>query len=76
MISPLHLKRYPLCGDRPPSAPQTTDSDCQQAGRVEPAVAVDHIIPHRGNRDLFLAESNRQSLCALCHGRKSQGERR
>ena len=41
----------------------------------QPATDVDHIIPHRGNRELFWDSSNWQSLCHECHSRKSYGER-
>lgn len=41
-----------------------------------PATDVDHIIPHRGNRELFWDTGNWQSLCHECHSRKSYGERR
>jgi 5-methylcytosine-specific restriction endonuclease McrA len=34
---------------------------------------VDHIVPHRGNRGLFWARSNWQSLCATCHNSTKQG---
>jgi len=32
----------------------------------------DHIIPHRGNQQLFWDVSNWQPLCAACHGRKTR----
>lgn len=75
-ISVAHLHRYPRCGDRPPSAPATTSSRCRADGRVVPATVTDHIVPHRGDKALLWAESNRQSLCASCHGVKSRGEQR
>lgn len=70
-----HLRKYPRCGDRPPDAPQTADSECQAQGRVVAATVTDHIVPHRGNARLLWASSNRQSLCATCHGKKSARER-
>jgi 5-methylcytosine-specific restriction protein A len=44
--------------------------------RAEHALAtvVDHVIPHRGSRELFWREDNWQGLCALCHGRKTADE--
>lgn len=75
-LSRSHLRRYRLCGDRPPVAPMTSDSLCVREGRIEAATQADHIIPHRGDRKLFWAESNRQSLCNRCHGVKSRGEMR
>lgn len=69
-----HLRRYPRCGDRPPSAPVTTHSRCRAERRIVAATVTDHIVPHRGDLALMWAESNRQSLCATCHGVKSRAE--
>lgn len=49
--------------------------ECAKAGAVVLAYAVDHIIPHRGDHELFWRHSNHQSLCQVCHNRKSQTER-
>lgn len=38
------------------------------------ATVTDHIIPHRGNEDLFWDESNWQSLCKSCHDKKTRIE--
>lgn len=56
------LKAYPLC------------TRCEQRGRLTPATVVDHIIPHRGDDDLFWDETNWQPLCASCHSRKTAKE--
>jgi len=40
----------------------------------EPATVVDHIIPHKGNEQLFWDELNWQSLCTKCHNRKTMKE--
>lgn len=69
-----HLRRYPRCGDRPACAPATTHSRCLAERRIVSATVTDHIIPHRGDLALMWAESNRQSLCASCHGVKSRAE--
>ncbi|MCK5604813.1 HNH endonuclease [Candidatus Pacearchaeota archaeon] len=58
----LHLSTEPLC--RP----------CKKEGRLVPAVLVDHIKPHKGDEELFWDESNRQSMCDLCHRQKSARE--
>jgi predicted kinase len=59
------LKAEPLC------------RFCKAKGRVTQANTVDHIIQHKGNRDLFLDYNNTQSLCAPCHSSHKQGiERR
>ena len=47
---------------------------CQAQGRITTANEVDHIIPHRGDNDLFWDTNNWQSLCKRCHGRKSSLE--
>lgn len=56
------LAAHPLC------------AACEREGRVTPAEAVDHIVPHRGDTTLFWDRRNWQSLCLSHHGRKSQGE--
>jgi 5-methylcytosine-specific restriction enzyme A len=48
---------------------------CLKQGRTTAARVVDHITPHRMNMDLFWdSENNWQSLCIICHNRKSAGE--
>lgn len=44
---------------------------CEQQGRLTGATVVDHVVPHKGDRDLFWDESNWQSLCAKCHNSKT-----
>lgn len=39
---------------------------CGQMGKIEAATVVDHITPHKGNKELFYAGPF-QSLCALHH---------
>lgn len=46
--------------------------ECGKEGRTEPATCVDHIIPHRGNADLFWEETNWQSLCDDHHRAKTR----
>ena len=50
--------------------------ECEQQGRITPATVVDHIVPHKGNLELFWAESNLQALCKSCHDRKTTKEGR
>lgn len=45
---------------------------CSAAGRVTVATDVDHIIPHRGDRELFFDIKNLQPLCKSCHSRKTR----
>ena len=40
-------------------------------GEFEPATEVDHIIPHRGNRELFWDQNNWQSICKKEHSAKT-----
>lgn len=47
---------------------------CTRCG--DPATVVDHIRPHRGDRDLFWQRSNWQPLCQPCHNRAKQREER
>lgn len=57
-----YLAKHPLC------------VKCQAAGRVEPATVVDHIIPHRGDKELFWDKLNWQPLCKRCHDHKTATE--
>ena len=47
---------------------------CKVKGRVEVATVVDHIIPHRGDQDIFWDESQWQALCKSCHDSTKQKE--
>lgn len=58
----MQLAREPLC------------RACRRRGRATAAKEVDHITPHKGNIDLFLDESNLQSLCKPCHSTKTATE--
>ena len=53
------LQRNPLC------------TKCMAQGVITPATVVDHIIPHRGNQQLFWDEENWQPLCKSCHDQKT-----
>jgi 5-methylcytosine-specific restriction protein A len=57
-----YLDRHPLC------------VYCAKANRVMAANVVDHIVPHRGNLELFWNEDNWQSLCAPCHNSTKRRE--
>jgi len=57
-----YLRAHPLC------------VMCLAVGRATPANVVDHIIPHRGNMQLFWQHSNWQSLCKPCHDTKTARE--
>lgn len=57
-----YLVRHPLC------------AACQRDGRTTAATEVDHIEPHRGDRELFWNRDNWQPLCKSCHSRKTAHE--
>ena len=55
------LSKHPLC------------MQCEAGGRIEPAVAVDHIRPYRQGDD-FYDMNNHQALCITCHNKKTAEE--
>lgn len=42
---------------------------CEARGRTTPTEVVDHIVPHRGDHDLFWDPDNWQPGCRICHDR-------
>jgi 5-methylcytosine-specific restriction protein A len=67
------LRSHPLCGDRHRGS-SDQHSLCLQQGRVSAAHVVDHIVPHKGDDDLFWNSDNWQSLCTDCHNMKTARE--
>ena len=55
----LFLRAHPLC------------VECLKHGILRPATVVDHIVPHRGDANLFWDEDNWQPLCKRCHDTKT-----
>ena len=53
------LRQHPIC------------EECARQGRLTPATVVDHIVPHRGNRQRFWDRDNWQALCSACHAAKT-----
>ena len=49
---------------------------CKEEGRLVIATVVDHIKPHRGDKNLFWDYSNWQALCKRCHDKKTMTEDR
>jgi 5-methylcytosine-specific restriction protein A len=49
---------------------------CKVAGRLEPAMVVDHVVPHRGDPVLFWDEGNWAAMCKPCHDAKTAREGR
>ena len=54
-----YLRAHPLC------------LECQRNGKTRAATIIDHILPHRGNQELFWDQSNWQPLCARHHNEKT-----
>ena len=57
-----YLAAHPLC------------VRCEAKGLVKLAMVVDHIIPHKGDKQLFWDSGNWQSLCKPCHDHKTRTE--
>ncbi len=47
---------------------------CRQQGKLTASTVVDHIIPHRGDKQMFLDRANLQALCKACHDSKTARE--
>ena len=60
--SRLFLQAHPLC------------EECMKRGKYTRATVVDHIVPHRGDEELFWDRSNWRALCKRCHDRKTRRE--
>jgi len=60
--SRVRLKRDPLC------------VHCKAHGVLRTATVTDHIVPHRGDYELFWDPDNHQSLCITCHNQKTAKE--
>lgn len=66
----IRVHRLRFCGDRPPSAPHTTNSRCLQARQVSAGVVMNHIVRVSGPTDPRLFdESNVEFLCRDCDQR-------
>lgn len=47
---------------------------CYKKGILTKATETDHIIPHKGNIELFYDFKNLQALCKSCHSKKTNRE--
>lgn len=56
------LRVHPLCAEH------------ERKQQLAAASVVDHIKPHKGDKDLFWDRSNWQSLCKPCHDAKTASE--
>lgn len=54
-----YVKENPLC------------LHCLKEGKLTPTQVVDHIVPHKGDKELFWNNDNHQSLCVKCHNEKT-----
>jgi len=54
-----YLAKHPLC------------VQCLSVGLIREATVVDHIKPHKGDKQLFWDRSNHQALCKRCHDMKT-----
>jgi 5-methylcytosine-specific restriction protein A len=55
------LREHPLC----------ECEECKAVGRLLPSSIVDHVIPHRGDMELFWDPGNHQAMSKPCHDRKT-----
>lgn len=55
----LFLRANPLC------------VECEAEGMVVQATVVDHVIPHKGDQELFWDYKNWQGLCTQHHNKKT-----
>ncbi len=49
---------------------------CAMCGHIGGRLVADHIKPHKGDRALFMDETNLQCLCKPCHDKHKQAEER
>ena len=56
------LQAHPLC------------EECMKQGKYVKATVVDHVVPHRGDEELFWDRSNWRALCKRCHDKKTGNE--
>ncbi|PVA06116.1 HNH endonuclease signature motif containing protein [Thalassorhabdomicrobium marinisediminis] len=49
---------------------------CAWPGCGKPSELVDHVVPHKGDKELFWDRSNWQPLCKTCHDRHKQKQDR
>lgn len=78
MASPLYHHLYCTAAWRRVRAGQLRRSPfCRMheaLGRTVVGTVVDHVRPHEGNLELFLAEDNLQTLCKPCHDSHKQAQ--
>lgn len=55
-------REHPLC------------ESCEAKGIATPSTLVDHVVPHRGDVQLFWDPANHSAKCDACHAKKSGQE--
>lgn len=63
-VSKAFLAKHPIC----------ECDTCKASGVLLPSQVVDHIIPHRGDMNLFWDRNNWQAMNKVCHDRKTAKE--
>jgi 5-methylcytosine-specific restriction protein A len=63
-VSKAFLKAHPIC----------ECDDCKVSGVLLPSQVVDHIIPHKGDMQLFWSRANWQAMNKKCHDKKTAKE--
>jgi 5-methylcytosine-specific restriction protein A len=63
-VSKLFLQEHPLC----------ECEDCKRIGRLTTATVVHHIVPHKGNYNLFWNQDNWQAMSKKCHDKHTYKE--
>ena len=61
-LSKVFLATHPFC------------VSCYKKGILTKSTETDHIIPHKGNIELFYDVRNLQALCKSCHSKKTNSE--
>lgn len=56
------LRANPLC------------AECARNDQIVAATVVDHVVPHKGDKQRFWDRANWQPLCKRCHDRKTARE--
>ena len=49
-------------------------AECLKAGRIRAVEVTDHVVPHKGDMELFWDRAKWQALCSRCHNRKTARE--
>jgi 5-methylcytosine-specific restriction enzyme A len=62
VASKMFLHRHPMC------------EECLRHGKITPSYCTDHIVPHKGDLELFWNEDNWEALCKSCNSTKAAKE--